>query len=238
MTTYKDLCARAGELAKLLKATTKAAIPDELIRETAETIASVTNRVALFLPPTVAQKRAAKSDPTAVQIAKLTSLDAKRKGFFNAAYFQRRFAALPVDRSLVCAKAPATTAAARDALVLYCYRSERARGDFFLSALQTELEADYQASPEAVAESRAQELLREFMAANDLENLTVRLEAEFPAEKDLKTFTKIAGLKVPPQPRGGKTKKSIYHRVAEEIHQKGAVARMDLDMSSSGKARR
>jgi len=238
MTTYKDLCARAAELAKLLKPATKAAIPDELIRETAETIASLTERLALFLPPTVAQKRSAKSDPTAVQIAKLTGLDAKRKRFFTAAYFGRKFKSLPADRSLVCAKAPATAAAARDALVLYCFRSERARGPFSLTGLQAELEADYRASPEAVAESRARDLLRIYMAMEDIENLAARLAAEFSAEKELKAFAKTVGLKVSPQPRGGKIKKSALQRLAEEIHQKGAVARMDLGRPSSGKARR
>lgn len=238
MTTYKELCARAGELAKLLKPASRAAIPDEMIREAAEAVASLTDRLALFLPPSAGQKRAAKSHPAAVQIAKLTMLDPKRKRFFNVTYFQRKFAELPPDRSVVSAKKPSTAVAARDAVILYCYRAEKAGRGLSLEKLRAELESDYQESPEAVAERRARGLLRELMCIADVEELTARLASQFPDEKDLKAFAKITSLAVPSPRKSGKVRKSGHQRLAEEIHQKGAVARLDLAEQPRGKGGR
>lgn len=227
MTSYRDLALRAKELAGLLKPNLKVSFPPEFLQDAEATISSLIRRLCPYLPPTASEKRAAKSDATSAQIVKFTAGDAKRKRFFNAGYFQGKLKALPRDSAAVVPTLPGTAVAARDALILYYYRSEQAGWGRSLKELQAELEADYGRSPEAIRLARFEGVLRDLLTAREIGAIASRLEAEFPDEDSLKAFAKEMALKIPPQARGKKAeKKSMHERLAQSIYERGGVARI------------
>ncbi|MEW6530475.1 MAG: hypothetical protein AB1473_06550 [Thermodesulfobacteriota bacterium] len=229
MTDYTQLAAEAKELATLLKPKQKHEIPSELILEAQQAVQVVIDRLTPLLPPTPRQKKRAKQDPISSQIHRFVASDSARKKFFNVAYFQERFRTLPQDRELIAAQPPTTPAAARDAVILYHYRAGKLDEGRSLSALQTSLERDYLTRPEVRELERKRALFRKLMATADLTVVARRLMHEFPDESSLRDFAKANKLKIPAQKRGKKAViESAHDRLAKAIHERGAVARLEL----------
>ncbi|MEW6114312.1 MAG: hypothetical protein AB1664_19420 [Thermodesulfobacteriota bacterium] len=229
MMDYTQLAAEAKELATLLKPKQKHEIPEELISEAQQGLQVLIDRLTPFLPPTPLQKKRAKQNPISSQIHRFVSSDSARKKFFNLAYFQARFRTLPQDRELIAAQPPATPAAARDAVILYHYRAGKLDEDRSLSALQASLQEDYLSRPEVRELERKRALFRQLMTIVDVTVVADRLMQEFPDESSLRDFAKANKLKIPAQKRGKRAViESAHERLAKAIHERGAVARLEL----------
>jgi hypothetical protein len=229
MTDYTQLAAEAKELVTLLKPKQKHEVPGELVLEAQQALQVVIDRLAPFLPPTPRQKKRAKQDPISSQIHRFVSSDSARKKFFNLAYFQERFRALPQDRELIAAQPPATPAAARDAIILYHYRAGKLDRGSSLSALQASLQEDYLTRPEVRELERKRALFRQLMTIVDLTVVADRLMQEFPDESSLRAFAKASKLKIPARKRGKSAViESAHERLARAIYERGAVARLEL----------
>lgn len=230
MTSYKELSDAAKTLAKLLKPGARNTIPDDVKDRIYSGLAGFIDTLGIYLPPTPEQKKKAKAHPTAAQILKFVTLNAERKRFFDAGYFQAIFKALPSDKKLITLNVPGTLATARDAVILYHYRAEKSGTSHSLSRLQTQIETDYNSRPEARELRKRTELYREMLTMSSPEKITARLAQEFPDEIDLAKFAKSLKLKVPAQSRKkGAVKKSAHARLAEAIHKKGSIARLELE---------
>lgn len=230
MTSYKQLSDSAKALAKLLKPGSKNAIPDDVKDTIRSGIDSFIDTLGPYLPPTPEQKKKSKADPTASQISKFVSLNTERKRFFNVNYFQGIFEGLPSDKNLIASGAPGTLGAAKDAVILYHYRAGQRGDGHSLSELQTRIEADYNDRPEAKEQLRITELYREMLRMGSPEEIAARLAQEFKDEKKLGEFAKSLKLRIPAQSRRkGAVKKSVHARLADAIHKKGSIARLELE---------
>lgn len=230
MMLYEDLSTIAQVLAKLLKPGARNVIPQDLIIEASTQIRSLVERLRPYFPPTCAEKREAKNHPIVAQITRLTTSDSQRKKFFSLDYFQQLLESLPEKKGLVAGGIPRTLAGARDAVILYHYRANRTGDELALGRLLARLEDDYRNSDQVKEHNRRRELYRAMMCLPAPEDAATRLLHEFPAEKDLKEFAKAVRVKIPAQSRRiGAQKKSVHLRLAEAIHQRGSIARLDLE---------
>jgi hypothetical protein len=229
MPSFKELSDKIKDLAKLVAAKTVPRIPENVLTECFEKVASVLSKLQIHFPPTLQEKRAAKTHSISAQIISFTTLNPERKRFFDAHYFGKKFQALPEDRRLVSASTPTTGAALRDAIILYYFRQGHASGYKELASFWHEIEVDYKDSPAVKKISRANELLKQLLAKAEQEICAV-LRQQYPTEADLKEFAKLTKLKIPAQSRSrGAGKRSAHERLAEQIYSQGGVVRLRLD---------
>ena len=229
MTSYSDLVAKAKKLSECLKPRQKHAPPAEIISEASDTIEGLIHNLQPYLPPTAAQKTAAKEDPVGQQIKKFIGLDARRKRFFNLAYFSGKFNSLPPDRKLVASETPTAVKSLVDAIILYYYRLGLGSDEANLQNFQIEIENDYNNDPEVRRILRMKELYRSLMILDDRQEIVARLQDQFRKEEDLKEFAKVNNLRIPAQTRGkGVAKKTLHERLAEAIYDQGSIPRIRL----------
>lgn len=230
MKLYEDLSAIAQELAKLLKPGARHVIPQDLIIEAATQIRSLVERLHPYFPPTSEEKREARNHPIAAQITRLTTSDSLRKRFFSLTYFQELLESLPEKKGLAAGGAPRTLSGARDAVIIYHYRESKTNDRRSLGRLLSKLEEDYYNSEQVKEHNRRRELYRALMRLPTPEDAAARLLEEFPGEKDLKEFAKALKVNIPAQSRRkGAPAKSAHLRLAEAIHRRGSIARLDLE---------
>ena len=230
MKQYEDLSAIAQVLAKLLKPGARHVIPQDLIIEAATQIRSLLERLHAYFPPTIAEKREARNHPIAVQITRLTTSDSQRKKFFSLAYFQDLLESLPEKKGLAVGGVPRTLSAARDAVILYHHRVSKTGDRRSLARLLSKLEEDYLNSDQVKEHNSRRGLYRALMCLPTPEDAAARLMEEFPAERDLNDFAQALRVKIPAQSRRkGAPVKSAHLRLAEAIHQRGSIARLDLE---------
>lgn len=217
-------------LARLLKPGARNVVPRDLIIEATAQIRSLIERLQPYFPPSRAEKRRAKDHPVSAQITRLTTSDSQRRKFFNLAYFQDFLEALPEKKGLAAVGVPRTLAAAREAVILYYFRAGRADDRRSLTRLLNKLEDDYNNSEQAKAHNRRRELYRELMRLPTAEDAAARLLEEFPKEKDLEEFARALKLDLPARRGRRKTaaKRTLHQQLAEIIHARGSIARLDL----------
>ncbi len=231
MTEFGILCDKAKSLCGMLKPSQRNALPPEVIAEACQAMDLLRATLVPYLPPSVQEKREAKSHPKGSQIALFTTADRERKKYFNLAYFQNKFRSLPLEqRRLLVSTAPKTIAGFREALILYYYRAGKFAGSDLLTRFLSDLEQEYNALPQVQHYLRLKSLYRELLVVRNPADVASRLTDEFPEEKDLLAFVKANKLKVLAQKRGKNAPRtSAQERLAEVIFKKGALVRLDIE---------
>ncbi len=230
MAAYQELVQLVKDLNTVFGRKTKPALPEKAVDTALRALMEARKAVEPYLPPTPAQKKAAKDHPIASQIKSLTSSNADRKKFFTAEYFKKRFRQLPSeDRKLITQKEPATVKAYLDALILWHYRKGLTDDFASLKDLREQIKADFENSPEQRAKSEANRIYRELALLEDPAEVARRLEQLFAEEKQLKEFADTLSMKIPAQSRAKKApKKTSHQRLADAIHAKGSLARLEV----------
>ncbi len=114
--------------------------------EAAITLTRLTTSLALYCPPTVAEKKAAKAHPLSAQIITFTSAK-ERKEVFTLDYFKKKAGALPKDKDVIIAAQPATLAGLREGLIVYHFRKGKNEGFGELKKSRIFVERDYLREP-------------------------------------------------------------------------------------------
>lgn len=226
MTSLAELNDKLMELSKLLKAKTPPSIPESLLSEALNELTSLTARLESYCPPNQNEKKTAKAHPISSQILTFTTAK-ERKDVFTLDYFKKKISALPKDRELVISSFPQTLAGLRDAVILYLFRKGKRDGFKELRDFRDTVERDYQSRPAVKKAAEAGELLIDLMRVSDVQRIVEILTEKFPKDAALKKFATQNDLKIPAQPRGKDViKKTPHERLAQEIHLRGAVARL------------
>ncbi|MEW6348163.1 MAG: hypothetical protein AB1646_03820 [Thermodesulfobacteriota bacterium] len=173
-------------------------------------------------------KKEALQHHESLQMLKFTK-ERSRKSFFSPEYFQQKIENLPAEIERAARSETQAFKDPREALIFSMYfGSPRDGREAALQALREEIEADFNRDPQVKRTKWMKDLCIDLMIREEPQEIHRELVKAISNPDELAAFARVNRLKMPRLRKTAPNNEYIWEGLTEQIHKKGALARMKV----------